>query len=187
MITMISNGSDFHCSKERTPTVRSLTLARSCRVHAASIRQYAYMVLENRAAYRPWCGLWTDIMARGKVVFVPQTSPRNRQVLEACHLNLIYHVLFLSLWYIRFHKVLITHQKLLVQALGVGLTVPRALLWLCNRKFTRIGVRLFRCVFIEIIREAFPHYVVDLIVVLDYTYKSYSYNSYVFIFLANLT
>ena len=108
-------------------------------------------------------------MASLKVVFIPQTSPGNRQVLEACQVDLIYQVFALSLWNVRFHKVLIPHQKLLVEALGIGLTVPRALPWLSNRECARIGVRLFLSATIEIIREAFPHYVVDLIVVLDWT------------------
>ena len=109
-----------------------------------------------------------------KVVFVPQTSLGNGQVLEACHLDLLTQVFFsFSLRHVRVHEVLIPYQKLLIEALDVSLSVSHTLPRFLNREFARIGFRLFRSPIIEILRIAFSHYVVDLVVVLDYTYKNY--------------
>ena len=111
-------------------------------------------------------------MAWRKVVFVPQTSLGNGQVLEACHLDLLTQVFFsLSLRHIRVHEFLIPYQKLLIEALDVSLNVSHAFSRFLDWVFARIGVILFRSPIIEILREAFPHYTVDLVMVLDYTYK----------------
>ena len=69
-------------------------------------------------------------MTRGKVIQVPQTSPRNGQVFKASRLELLKFILFLSLWHVRVHEVLITHQKLFVEALDIFLDVSQAILWL---------------------------------------------------------
>ena len=107
---MIGNGSDFHCSKERTSTIISLSLGGCCRVDSNSIRHHTHISLEQRTShlrYRPlgWC--WADIVTGRKVVFVPQTSPRNGQVFEASRLNISHFFFLFSRWHKCVNKVLI--------------------------------------------------------------------------------